>query len=163
MTEMDVATRIAARVCGLLVERQWTLAVAESCTGGLISHSITNVPGSSEFFLGGLVAYANEVKRDLLGVSQALLDEHGAVSRETALAMAEGVRRLFRADVAIAVTGIAGPTGGTPTKPVGTTYVAVSTPTGSEVRHHRWTSDRLDNKRRSAEAALALLEEWLAR
>ena len=160
---MNVATEIAARVGRLLAERGWTLSVAESCTGGLISHWITNVPGSSEFYLGGVVAYANEVKRDVLGVPQDLLSTYGAVSGEVALAMAEGIRTLLGADTSIAVTGIAGPTGGTHAKPVGTTFVAVSTPPGHEVRGHLWNSDRLGNKRYSAQAALSLLEEWLTR
>jgi len=160
---MKMATEIAARVGGLLVERGWTLGVAESCTGGRIGHCITNVPGSSEFFVGGVVAYANEVKRDVLGVPQDLLARHGAVSREAALAMANGVRELLGTDIGIAATGIAGPAGGTPAKPVGTTFVAVSSPLGHQVRHHLWSSDRGGNKRRSAEAALKLLEEWLER
>jgi len=160
---MKIATHIAARVGRLLVERGWTLGVAESCTGGLIGHCITNVPGSSEFFVGGVIAYANEAKRDVLKVSQHLLVEHGAVSREAALAMADGIRELLRADIGIAATGIAGPAGGTPAKPVGTTFVAVSSSRGHEVRHHLWSSDRGGNKRRSAEAALKLLEEWLVR
>ena len=154
---------MAARIGRLLVKRGWTLGVAESCTGGLVSHSLTNVPGSSKYFVGGVVAYANEVKRDLLGVPQDHLSRYGAVSREVALAMAEGIRRLLATDVGVAVTGIAGPAGGTPTKPVGTAYIAVSSPLGHEVRHHLWPSDRLGNKRRSAEAALSLLEEWLGR
>jgi len=159
---MKMATEIAARVGRLLVERGWTLGAAESCTGGLIGHCITNVPGSSEFFVGGVIAYANEVKRDVLGVPQDLLAKHGAVSREAALAMANGVRELLGTDIGIAATGIAGPAGGTPAKPVGTTFVAVSSSLGNQVRHHLWSSDRAGNKRRSAEAALRLLEEWLA-
>ena len=159
---MKSATETAARVGKLLIERGWTLGVAESCTGGLIGHTITNVPGSSAFFIGGVVAYANEAKRNLLGVPQELLAKHGAVSREVAIAMAEGIRELLGTEVGVAVTGIAGPSGGTATKPVGTTFIAVSGPTGTEVQHYLWTSDRLGNKRRSAKAALTLLEEWLA-
>jgi len=160
---MNTASEIAARVGRLLLERGWTLGVAESCTGGLVSHSITNVPGSSAFFVGGVVTYANEAKRDVLGVSEELLTKHGAVSRGVALAMAEGVRDLLGTEVGLSITGIAGPAGGTPTKPVGTTFIAVSSPLGREVRHHLWNSDRLGNKRHSAEAALNLLEEWLTR
>jgi len=160
---MQTATEIAARVGKLLAERGWTLGVAESCTGGLIGHCITNVPGSSEFFVGGVVAYANKVKRDLLGVPEDVLTRHGAVSGEVALAMAESVRDLLGADAGLSITGIAGPSGGTPAKPVGTTFIAVATPLGQEVRRHLWSSDRLDNKRHSASAALALMEEWLVR
>jgi nicotinamide-nucleotide amidase len=108
----------------LLAERG--LAVAESCTGGLIAHRLTNAPGSSRYFLGGVVAYANEVKERVLGVRPGTLREDGAVSREAALEMARGVRRLLGADIAISATGIAGPTGGMPEKPVGLVYVALA-------------------------------------
>jgi len=160
---MNKATDSARSIAGLLVERGWTLGVAESCTGGLISHCITNVPGSSTFFVGGIVAYANRIKRDLLGVPEALLVAHGAVSRQVALAMAKNVRRVLGSDVGIAVTGIAGPTGGSAQKPVGTVFVALSSPLGDEVKHHTWNSNREENKRLSAEAALALLEGQMVR
>ena len=147
----------------LLVERGWTLGVAESCTGGLICHQITNVSGSSAFFVGGIVPYANRIKRDLLGVPERLLIAHGAVSAQVAMALARGVRKVLGSDVGISVTGIAGPTGGSPQKPVGTVYVALSSPLGDQVRHYLWDSDREGNKRLFAEAALALLKNQLAR
>jgi len=145
------------RVGRLLLARGMKIAVAESCTGGLIMHRLTNVPGSSRYFLGGVVAYANEAKVQVLGVPEETLAAHGAVSAETAQAMAQGVRRLFRADVALAVTGIAGPTGGTPEKPVGLTYIALATAEATLCREYRWTGSRGENKEASARAALELL------
>ena len=133
------------------------LATAESCTGGLIGHLITEVPGSSAYYVGGVVAYSNEVKVQLLGVRHETLVRHGAVSRETATEMAQGAQRLFGCEYAVAVTGIAGPTGGTPEKPVGLTYVAVATPHGVQVKRFVWSGNRSENKRLSARAALELL------
>ena len=158
---MSKTTDLVARIGGLLTQRKWTLGVAESCTGGLVSHVITDLSGSSAFFLGGVVAYANEVKSSILGVPEALLIAHGAVSHQVALSMAQGVKRALGSDVGIATTGVAGPTGGTLEKPVGTVFIAVSTPLGDEVEHRLWRSDREGNKRLSAEAALALLERQL--
>jgi len=154
-------TKLAAEVGALLTKRGWTLATAESCTGGLIGHHLTNVPGSSTYFVGGVVAYANRVKEEILGVPRELLLTHGAVSGEVALAMAQGVQRLLDTDIGLAVTGIAGPSGGTPEKPVGTIFIAISSPSGDEVRRLLSTSDREGNKFFSAKAALRLLEENL--
>jgi PncC family amidohydrolase len=145
----------------LLRERGWTLAMAESCTGGLIGHRITDVPGSSEYYLGSITAYAYEAKEVLLGVRHRTLYELGAVSRETALEMARGVRRVLHADVGMGVTGIAGPGGGTPTKPVGLVYIALVTPDGEWVEEHVWDGDRSINKALTAEAALDLLCRYL--
>jgi len=147
----------------LLRERGLTLAAAESCTGGLLSHRITDVPGSSDYYRGSVTAYANAVKEHLLGVPRDVLEAVGAVSRETALAMARGARGLLGADLALSVTGIAGPGGGTPQKPVGLTYIALAAPDGDWVEEHRWTGDRSANKAASASAALALLRWYLAR
>ncbi|MCD6519669.1 MAG: CinA family protein [Anaerolineae bacterium] len=157
----DRATALAAEIGTLLKQRGWTLATAESCTGGLVSHAITNISGSSTYFMGGVVAYDNKVKRRLLEVPEEWLRQYGAVSRQVALAMARGVRRLLGTDVGISVTGIAGPTGGTPEKPVGTVFIAVVSPLGEEVEHHLWEEDRLGNKRLSAEAVLTLLKRHL--
>lgn len=145
----------------LLQERGLKLATAESCTGGLIADRITNVPGSSEYFLGGIVAYAYEAKVALLGVSWATLQKYGAVSREIVLEMARGARRALRTDLAVSVSGIAGPGGGLPDKPVGTTWVGLSAPDGDWARKFVWEGDRLQNKALSVEAALQLVLDYL--
>ena len=149
-------------IISLLVESGKMLAVAESCTGGLIGHRITRVPGSSAAFLGGVIAYHNSVKEKTLGVPTDVLEREGAVSEATALAMAEGVRRLLGADIALAVTGIAGPTGGTEDRPVGLTYIALSAaPDVLICERHLWRGKRQQNKDSSAMAALSLLERYL--
>jgi PncC family amidohydrolase len=119
------------------------------------------VPGSSGYYRGGIVCYSNELKQDELAVPAETLKHHGAVSAQVAVAMAEGARRRYGADVAVAVTGIAGPDGGTPAKPVGLTYVALADQAGHDVRRHQWHGDRSANKRDSARAALELLLERL--
>ena len=145
----------------LLTEQGLTIAVAESCTGGLIAHRLTNVSGSSAYFIGGVVAYANEVKEQVLGVSGETLAAHGAISEETVREMARRARRLFGTDVAISAAGIAGPTGGTPQKPVGLVYVALAAEDFERCERHLWQGDRLGNKRRTAEAALEMLRQYL--
>jgi PncC family amidohydrolase len=145
----------------LLVRRGLTLAVAESCTGGLICHRITNVPGSSRYLEGGVVAYSYAAKERLLGVDHDTLYEHGAVSEETAREMANNVRRAFGADIGLSVTGIAGPTGGLPGKPVGLVYMALSARGFSQCVRRIWPFDREGNKAASAEAALQMLLEYL--
>jgi len=152
-------------VARLLTEQGLTIAVAESCTGGLIAHQLTNVSGSSAYFIGGVVAYANEVKEQVLGVSGETLSAHGGVSEETVREMARGARRLFDTDLAISAAGIAGPTGGTPQKPVGLVYVALAAPDLERCERHLWRGDgltvRLENKRKTAEAALEMLRRYL--
>ena len=145
----------------LLIEKKLTLALGESCTGGLVSHRLTNVPGSSTYVLGGIVAYSNEAKQRLLEVEHSTLAEHGAVSPETAVEMARGVRQVLGADIGIGVTGIAGPGGGTPDKPVGLTHIALSARDRERVERFVWNGDREENKALSAEAALAMLREYL--
>ncbi len=147
----------------MLAEHHLTLATAESCTGGLLGHLITNVPGSSEYYEGGIIAYSYEAKERLLGVYHDTLYEHGAVSAETALEMARGARRALGTDVAVSITGIAGPGGGMPDKPVGLVFIGLSARGLDRVERYVWDGDREDNKARSAEAALALLEEFLKR
>jgi PncC family amidohydrolase len=137
--------------------RGTTLATAESCTGGLVGHLLTEVPGSSDAFRGGVIAYADDVKSARLGVPDATLAAHGAVSAQTAVAMAEGARRVLGAELAVAVTGIAGPAGGSDEKPVGLTYVAVADGAGHAVQRFQWAGDRHANKLASAMAALDLL------
>ena len=158
---MDGLDALAARIGTLLADRHLTVSVAESCTGGLVADAITNVSGSSDYFVGGIVCYANRAKRDLVGVPEELMVIHGAVSPEVALALVRGVRRALCTDVGLATTGIAGPTGGTPVKPVGTVYLAVSSSLGEQVEHHVWDSDRVGNKRLSAHRVLTMLEQHL--
>ncbi|MFC2030221.1 CinA family protein [Chloroflexota bacterium] len=147
---------------GELMERQGlTLATAESSTGGLVANRITNAPGSSAYYLGGFVAYANEAKEALLGVRRETLVSFGAVSEQTAREMARGARRSIGADVAISVTGIAGPGGGTSVKPVGLAYVALSAADADLCERHVWQGDRLANKEQTADAALRLLVTYL--
>ena len=143
----------------VLKSRRLSLAVAEGDTGGLLLAGLTAAPGSSAVVIGGVVAYADALKTELLEVQPELLREHGAVSAAAARAMASGVRRLARADIGLATTGIAGPGGATPTKPVGLAFVAVATGSGAHVREHRWTGERAANRQASADAALALLRE----
>jgi PncC family amidohydrolase len=150
-----LAVRLGER-CNALGRK---VATVESCTGGLIGHLITEVPGSSAYFLGGFITYSDELKRETVGVPRDVLVAHGAVSAQVAMAMAAGGRARTGADLAVSVTGIAGPDGGTAAKPVGLTYVAVADDLGVAVKRHLWTGDRAENKRRSAAAALALLLE----
>jgi competence/damage-inducible protein CinA C-terminal domain len=145
----------------LLHSRGLKLATAESCTGGLIADLITNVPGSSDYFLGGVVAYAYEAKVVLLHVSWDTLRLKGAVSRETVIEMARGVRTTLGADIGISVSGIAGPGGALPHKPVGTTWIGLSTLAGDWTRKFVWEGDRRSNKQSSAEAGLLLLLDYL--
>lgn len=141
--------------------RNWTLATAESCTGGLLGHRITQVPGSSTYFLGGVVSYADDVKVELLGVQPDTLSSVGAVSRATALQMARGVRQRLAADVGISVTGIAGPSGGSAEKPVGLTWVGIVTPRVERAQRFVFKGDRSANKAAAAGAALEMLLEEL--
>ena len=152
---------LPAVVARRLGERQATLATAESCTGGLIGHRLTDLSGSSAWYLGGVVAYANESKIRDLGVPAATIAQHGAVSEETARAMAEGVRARFGSDFGLAVTGIAGPTGGTPEKPVGLVWLAVADAQGVTAQKHRWNGSREVNKEWAAQYALDLLRRRL--
>lgn len=152
---------LETQVGNLLRERGLKIATAESCTGGLIAHRITNVAGSSDYFLGGIVAYANEAKVGQLGVSWDTLHAHGAVSRETVIEMARGARAALGAEIAVSVTGIAGPGGGMPDKPVGSTWVGLAAPKGEWARRFVWSGDRLENKEFSAEAALQLVLDYL--
>ena len=153
----DPLVELATRLQGRCVALGLTVATAESCTGGLVAHALTEVPGSSAYVRGGIVAYANDVKADQLGVPLAVLDAHGAVSAQVAVAMAEGARDRLHADLGVSVTGVAGPDGGTDQKPVGLVYVAVAGLGTPEVRKYVWSGDRSANKRDSAVAAIELL------
>jgi nicotinamide-nucleotide amidase len=157
---------LEAIVGQLLKQRGLTLAVAESCTGGLVSHRITNVPGSSAYYQGSITSYSNEVKERTLHVKHDTLERHGAVSEQAAREMARGVRDALHADIGLAVTGIAGPDGGTPEKPVGLVYIALAAPDGVWAERRVWGEggdplDRWENKVLSAEAVLDLLRRYL--
>ena len=140
-----------------LLDRGWTLATAESCTGGLLSQRVVSVPGASRYYLGGITAYDNGAKERLLGVPSGILERHGAVSEETARAMVRGARARFNAACALSTTGIAGPDGGTPDKPVGTVWIACGTPEGEWARKISFPLDRLSVMEMSANTALFLL------
>jgi nicotinamide-nucleotide amidase len=148
---------LAAAVGKLLSERRQTLATAESCTGGLIGHMITEIPGSSNYYFGGFVVYSNQAKIAYCDVPKAMLDEFGAVSPQVASALATGVRKKFGSDFGVGVTGVAGPGGGTTAKPVGLVYIAVADSEGVEVLKSDWPADRSTIKLRSAKSALNLL------
>jgi nicotinamide-nucleotide amidase len=143
-----------------LRNRGWTLAIAESCTGGLVGHMLTREPGASDFLLLDAVTYANSAKSRILGVDESTIRWHGAVSSEVSAAMVQGARRVSGADVALSLTGVAGPSGGSDTKPVGTVYLAIATPNGPpEVRHRVFAGDRAQIQTLAAYAGLeALLE-----
>lgn len=147
----------------LLTEKRLTVATAESCTGGLISHRLTNVPGSSEALMGGVVTYSNQAKVEILGVSESDLESKGAVSHEVARSMAEGARRVFGTDIAVSVTGIAGPGGGTPAKPVGLVYIGISSQEETTSEEYKFRGRRVDIKERSAQSALLMLRNLLIR
>jgi PncC family amidohydrolase len=154
-------TPLEIQIGELLRAQGLSLSTAESCTGGLIADRITNIPGSSDYFLGGLVTYSNESKATLLDVRRETLEKFGAVSRETVLEMARGARGALHADLAVAVSGIAGPGGGLPGKPVGTTWLGLAADGHEWARAYCFRGDRLQNKSRSAEAALELVVEYL--
>lgn len=145
----------------LLSDQNATLSTAESCTGGLIGHLLTNVPGSSAWYQGGVVSYSNELKMQVLGVKAATLDRVGAVSEQVAEQMAVGARQAFHTTYALSVTGIAGPGGSTADKPVGLTYIGVATPALVVVRRYVWQGSREGNKQSSANAALELIHNVL--
>jgi len=159
---LAAAQAIVPRLAGLLAQGRITLATAESCTGGLIGHILTNQPGSSDWYLGGVVAYANSVKTGLLGVPGPTLASAGAVSKETVTAMAEGARKATGASCAVAVSGIAGPEGGTPDKPVGTVWMAFAMPDATDAQSFQFTGSRQEIKAKTAAAALGNLLARLA-
>lgn len=153
---------VASRVVAALTQRVLTLAIAESCTGGLIGSLLTDVAGSSACFLGAIVPYSNASKEALLGLPKETMVQHGSVSAETALAMASGARERFRSDIGVGVTGITGPGGGSAEKPVGLVHIACVGPGGALLqRRFVWDVGRVENKRHSALAALALVEELI--
>jgi len=147
---------------GNLLRQKWlTLGVVESATGGLISHLITSVPGSSDYYKGSVTAYSNEVKIKVVGVKEGTINKYGAVSSQVAEEMAQGGRKILAADICLADTGIAGPGGATPGKPVGLFYIGLSHQAGAYNQKHNFQGDREQNKRSAAEAALSWLKEYL--
>ncbi|MEO8356677.1 MAG: CinA family protein [Chloroflexota bacterium] len=156
-----MANSLEVQIGKLLHEKSLKLALAESCTGGLIGDRITDSPGSSDYFCGGVVAYAYEAKVALLGVSWDTLNSQGAVSRQTVLEMARGVRRALGTDIAVSVSGIAGPGGGTDEKPVGTTWIGLVAEGAEWAKIFHFSGDRSQNKTYAADAALRLLLDYL--
>ena len=156
-------TKLLNKVFTLLKSQNLTISTAESCTNGLIAHTLTNISGSSDYFDRGIVSYSNKSKMELLDVPKDLLIKHGAVSKEVAEAMADGIRIKSNVDIGISTTGIAGPTGGTEEKPVGFVYIAVSTKDDTQVEKFLFTGDRLQNKENTCEAALEMLSNILNR
>ena len=163
LTNQSRGKNIADAIVRLLTERKLTLATAESCTGGCLAHRVTNVPGASAVFPGGVVAYSNTVKQIFLGVRAKTLSRHGAVSAAVAREMANGARKKFGADFAIAVTGIAGPGGGTKSKPVGTVFIAMADGSGTMVERKMNSTGRVQFKRDTANQALKMLHSRLMR
>jgi len=149
------------KVGKLLRQKELTLGIVESATGGLISHQITNVTGSSDYFKGSVTAYSNEVKIKVVGVKEDTINKYGAVSHQVAEEMAQGGRKALAVDICLADTGIAGPTGATPEKPVGLFYIGLSHQGGTFSRKHSFLGNREQNKHSAAEAALGWLKEYL--
>lgn len=147
----------AERLVSLLTARQMTCATAESCTGGGIGAAITSVSGASAVYKGGIISYANEAKENLLGVKSVTLAQHGAVSPETAAQMAQGARQKLKVDLVVSVTGVAGPTGGTPEKPVGLVWFGVASARGTFTEKHIFAGDRAAIRAATAEQAIELL------
>lgn len=154
MNTSDETIDLAMRLGEQLIAKQWTVTTAESCTGGLVSAALTAVPGSSAWFHGALVTYSNDVKAAWLGVPEAVLDSHGAVSRETVSAMAAGASKTMRAELAVAISGIAGPDGGVPGKPVGTVWIAVATGQSIDAVCHHFAGDRKAVRQQAVISAL---------
>jgi PncC family amidohydrolase len=152
---------LEAQVGALLRVHGMTIVTAESCTGGLIAARLTDVSGSSDYMLGGVVAYSVAVKQQMLGVRMQTVREHGAVSATVAWQMANGARIMFGASLAVSVTGVAGPTQGSNHEPVGLTFIGLSTPAGTQVHRYQWTGTRSENRQAATDAALRLLLNYL--
>jgi PncC family amidohydrolase len=159
--EVDVSNSLEMKVGKFLQERNLKLSLAESCTGGLIGDRITDIAGSSEYFVGGLIAYAYEAKVALLGVSWDTLNTLGAVSQQTVFEMARGARKVLNANIGVSVSGIAGPGGGTQEKPVGTTWIGLVADDGEWSQVFHFSGNRTQNKAAAADAALQFLLDYL--
>ena len=158
---MPERERLPDMVGQMLCTKGYTISCAESCTGGLLTSTLTDVPGSSAYVMGSVVSYSNDVKSRILHVAEGTLAAHGAVSPETARAMAEGVRNLMQTDVGVGITGIAGPGGGSPEKPVGLVYIAVSTLGKTSVEKNVFSGVRAEIKRAAVNKALAMVQEMI--
>ena len=163
MAELEAEIAQLVRECQAKTGKLLTIGAVESATGGRIADRITNVPGSSDYFKGSLVAYSNEVKITLLGVKKETIENYGAVSEQTAREMAQGGRKLLNVDICISDTGIAGPSGGSPEKPVGLFYIGLAAEHASLSQKHIFPGNREGNKRDAAEAALSILKQYLLR
>jgi len=155
-------TKLQKNIAESLTKKKLTLSVCESCTGGMLSSIITGTPGSSNYFCGGVIAYSNEVKQEIVGVKPATLRKYGAVSAEVAREMAEGVRKRFKSDIGIGITGIAGPAGGSKKKPVGLVYLCVAVSQHLYVEHHIFKGSRNQIRKEACDKALRLLRRALA-
>ena len=158
---MPERERLPDMVGQMLCAKGYTISCAESCTGGLLTSTLTDVPGSSAYVMGSVVSYSNDVKSRILHVAEGTLAAHGAVSPETARAMAEGVRNLMQTDVGVGITGIAGPGGGSPEKPIGLVYIAVSAPGKASVEKNVFSGVRAEIKRAAVNKALAMVQEMI--
>ncbi len=158
--EQDLLS-LSSDIGQLLIENNLTIATAESCTGGLLGHYLTGVSGSSAYFLGGVIAYSNRIKEQMLGVQSQTLLQHGAVSEETACEMAAGIQKKFEADIGLSTTGIAGPTGGTPTKPVGLVWIGISTKTTTQAFECHFKGSRNEVKTGTVKEILTRLLDHL--
>ncbi|MGD9379790.1 MAG: CinA family protein [candidate division WOR-3 bacterium] len=153
--------RLIQQIARLLKARKLTISVCESCTGGMLGAALTRVSGSSEYFLGGIIAYADAVKKKVVGVKARVLGRYGAVSAESACEMARGVQQRLQSDISVAVTGIAGPTGGSVEKPIGTVFIAIARDKGVRVRRFRFKGTRERIRRSACLRALELLKQEL--
>lgn len=151
---------LEANIGEILTKKQLTVALAESCTGGLVTSRITDISGSSGYLVGSIVCYTNKIKTDFIDVNPQIITDYGAVSQETACLMATGIRKKFAASIGVGITGIAGPTGATPTKPVGTVFIAIDGPAGVQYQHHTFNGQRTDIKYRISQAALHMLRQY---
>ncbi|MEX0569021.1 MAG: CinA family protein [Candidatus Njordarchaeota archaeon] len=149
------------KISSILKEKKLKIATAESCTGGLIAHTLTNISGSSDYFDRGIVSYSNRAKKELIDVPEKILEKYGAVSKQVAEAMALGVRKKSKVDIGLSSTGIAGPTGGTKDKPVGLVHIAISTENKTYSKKFLFSGDRLQNKISTCNAALQMLYDYL--
>ncbi|WP_034629316.1 CinA family protein [Desulfotruncus alcoholivorax] len=161
ITGKDEGEMLEDMVGKMLLAKGMTVALAESCTGGLVMKRLSDIPGSSEYFLGGIVSYSNEIKIDLLGVPKETIAEFGAVSEQTARSMADGIKKLTSSSIGVGITGIAGPGGGTPQKPVGLVYIALASDNPVKCQKFNFTGDRNEIRLSAADAALNMIREYI--